>query len=238
MDNLNLKNLQLSYQAVYDETLCESMDELGLFGEDSLYEEEGSEKYKPTLRRSGLPANLQQAAEFAMQTPSQRKKRKQETEERNERTTLAGDAIKRLKKLKQEQRQREQEQRQREQEESYNLYDLVLSHLLDEGYSDSLEGAEAIIENMSDEWIEEVLSEKLKVFPTQKVAQKAARRYASKDPKQIALADRMTRPEVTQIPFFAYKGSPGGRLIDSGHRKVPTLRDYAKLIARSIKSER
>lgn len=33
MDNLDIKNLQLSYLAIYDENLCESMEELGLIGE-------------------------------------------------------------------------------------------------------------------------------------------------------------------------------------------------------------
>lgn len=41
--------------------------------------------------------------------------------------------------------------------EEYELYELVLEHLLDEGYTDSIEGAVAILENMSDEWLEEII---------------------------------------------------------------------------------
>ena len=33
MDTLDIRNLQLSYQAIYDEVLCESMEDLGIIGE-------------------------------------------------------------------------------------------------------------------------------------------------------------------------------------------------------------
>ena len=42
--------------------------------------------------------------------------------------------------------------RRNSQAESYDVYDLVLSHLLDEGYADTFESAEAIMVNMSEEW--------------------------------------------------------------------------------------
>jgi hypothetical protein len=34
----------------------------------------------------------------------------------------------------------------------YDLYDIILSHLLDEGYAETPEAAEAIMVNMSEEW--------------------------------------------------------------------------------------
>ena len=37
--------------------------------------------------------------------------------------------------------------------ESYDYYDIILSHLLDEGYADTEKAAEAIMVNMSEEWI-------------------------------------------------------------------------------------
>jgi hypothetical protein len=39
----------------------------------------------------------------------------------------------------------------------YDLYDLILSHLLDEGYADTQEAAEAIMVNMSEEWRESIV---------------------------------------------------------------------------------
>lgn len=41
--------------------------------------------------------------------------------------------------------------------EQYDLYDIVLSHLLDEGYASTVENAEAIMANMSEEWISSIV---------------------------------------------------------------------------------
>ena len=40
---------------------------------------------------------------------------------------------------------------------SYDYYDTVLSYLLDEGYAETLEAAEAIMVNMSEEWKEDII---------------------------------------------------------------------------------
>ncbi len=42
---------------------------------------------------------------------------------------------------------------------SYDLYDIILSHLLDEGYADTEEAAESIMVNMSEEWKEIIVVE-------------------------------------------------------------------------------
>jgi hypothetical protein len=41
--------------------------------------------------------------------------------------------------------------------EQVDIYDIILSHLLDEGYAETPEAAEAIMVNMSEEWRERVL---------------------------------------------------------------------------------
>jgi hypothetical protein len=41
--------------------------------------------------------------------------------------------------------------------ESFDLYDIILSHLLDEGYADTQEQAEAIMVNMSEDWRESIM---------------------------------------------------------------------------------
>lgn len=41
--------------------------------------------------------------------------------------------------------------------ESFELYDTVLEYLLDEGFADTVEAAEGIMENMSDTWLEHIL---------------------------------------------------------------------------------
>ena len=40
---------------------------------------------------------------------------------------------------------------------SYDLYDIILSHLLDEGYADTQEQAEVIMVNMSEDWRESIM---------------------------------------------------------------------------------
>jgi hypothetical protein len=42
------------------------------------------------------------------------------------------------------------------QKEETDIYDIILSHLLDEGYADTQEAAEAIMVNMSEEWRESI----------------------------------------------------------------------------------
>ena len=41
--------------------------------------------------------------------------------------------------------------------EETDLYDIILSHLLDEGYAETLEAAESIMVNMSEEWRQSIL---------------------------------------------------------------------------------
>jgi hypothetical protein len=41
--------------------------------------------------------------------------------------------------------------------EHYDYYDIILSHLLDEGYADTQEAAEAIMVNMSEEWRQSII---------------------------------------------------------------------------------
>jgi hypothetical protein len=45
--------------------------------------------------------------------------------------------------------------------EAVDLYDIILSHLLDEGYADTQEQAEVIMVNMSEEWRESIVEETL-----------------------------------------------------------------------------
>jgi len=45
--------------------------------------------------------------------------------------------------------------------ESFDLYDVILSHLLDEGYADTEQAAEAIMVNMSEDWRESIVEESM-----------------------------------------------------------------------------
>lgn len=65
-----------------------------------------------------------------------------------------------------------------QQKEHYDLYDIILSHLLDEGYAETQEAAEAIMVNMSEEWRENIVEENMKKSPknVEKTKQKAKER--------------------------------------------------------------
>lgn len=43
------------------------------------------------------------------------------------------------------------------QKETYDLYDVVLHHLISEGYADTVDSAEAIMANMSENWIQSII---------------------------------------------------------------------------------
>ena len=45
--------------------------------------------------------------------------------------------------------------------EQLDLYDIILSHLLDEGYADTQEAAERIMVNMSEEWRESIVETRM-----------------------------------------------------------------------------
>jgi hypothetical protein len=67
--------------------------------------------------------------------------------------------------------------------EAVDLYDIILSHLLDEGYADTEQAAEAIMVNMSEDWresiVEEVLDEGEKPFPYEKVTSQQKKHSAA-----------------------------------------------------------
>jgi uncharacterized radical SAM superfamily Fe-S cluster-containing enzyme len=44
-----------------------------------------------------------------------------------------------------------------DQYESYDYYDIILSHLLDEGYADTEQAAQVIMMNMSEEWRDSII---------------------------------------------------------------------------------
>jgi hypothetical protein len=48
-------------------------------------------------------------------------------------------------------------EKRKEQKEQTDLYDIILSHLLDEGYAETPEAAEAIMVNMSEDWRESIV---------------------------------------------------------------------------------
>jgi hypothetical protein len=65
--------------------------------------------------------------------------------------------------------------------EEYDFYDLVLSHLLDEGYADTNENALVIMTNMSEEWRESILLDEMQGIRNPRVKRTRGELLAAKE---------------------------------------------------------
>jgi len=81
--------------------------------------------------------------------------------------------------------------------EEVDLYDIILSHLLDEGYADTEQAAEAIMVNMSDDWRESIVEEVLdEVSSADYTALAKTKKPRSKESIQARYhAKRLSKPE-------------------------------------------
>lgn len=193
MDNFNHQHIQLAYKAIYNENLCEELENYGIIDYDGINEEtlkakeereaeiarrrarvkqlatQGrvmtSSRRASAIAKERREANKAEALEKAAQAiinqetgasgrrserpmgstpPPEREKAPEATRRLRtglKRDTLGSAADEVLKQLRKED------------------YEFILSYLIDEGYTDDLESAEIILENMSEEWLDEVLEE-------------------------------------------------------------------------------
>ena len=149
MDAQELRNLQEAYMEVYEEK------------GDIKDRDEKSSKQKADARMSGtkqITAYQSSAGYISKSEGEQRlnavkKKINKELEKRKEKVrnrnltfsrTKGDDALKMGKTP-------------RNQKEETDIYDIILSHLLDEGYAETPEAAEAIMVNMSEEWRQSII---------------------------------------------------------------------------------
>lgn len=253
MDNLDIKNLQLSYQAIYDETLCESMEELGLIGENTYVDEErapGVKPYKPGPTQAEVRADAKKAANKKAEkdkdkagygpeekfkdwkltsTPSTVNKKGQTVSQRmdseapyktrpfsplfTKQGSRTASAVTRATEGPGEPQSvtmpRKKSKPSREiirrgkQEEGLDYYDLILSHLLDEGYANTVENAEAIMVNMSEEWVEAIVEEEVELSTPKKS------NYAYKAPKDYM---KTRKPTLDQMSNREREGGVYGKL--------------------------
>jgi len=236
MDNFNFKNMQLAYSAVYDQNLCESMEELGLIGEGNS-EQDQFETWVNELLDEGydlsdytwdelyegykkLPVDrmIKQAASrgYKSADPWNREDEEKSYSDIKKMARVASrhSTIKGKGKVR-GQGQAELNRRRGEIKEDYDAYDVILEYLLDEGFAETLESAEAIMVNMSEEWIEGIFEERapgVKPYqprPTQADVRADARAAAKK--KASASADKtgygpdekFYKPEDKKIPDAA-----------------------------------
>ena len=159
MNSQELSALQEAYNQVYDESYKDLGDKARDKGHQLL------DKSKKTATRGSIysgvkPSNTpegenlkqrasQQFAASAFHSPEKSQEKAAANKERGERKKKAfGNRLMRSDKqgIK----------------DSYDLYDIILSHLLDEGYADTEQAAEAIMVNMSEDWREDIIIEAAK----------------------------------------------------------------------------
>jgi len=81
--------------------------------------------------------------------------------------------------------------------EEYDLYDIILSHLIDEGYADTQEAAESIMMNMSEEWrdgiVEDIETQRAKYKQQRISSLDAQKRKKFKEEDRKRLKDEIIR---------------------------------------------
>ena len=178
MDNLDIKNLQLSYLAVYDENLCESMEELGLiaeardgYGDDSKFNKPDDKIEKPGTTvpkpKKGGYGRISRSTPYGIGAHANR------TASRV--TTIVGEdpGAPRAEKMAKETSKKSSGKKMVKKDgkwvkEAQDYYDIILSHLLDEGYANTVEEAEAIMEV--------VIGEGRKPLPVSKMSKQARKK--------------------------------------------------------------
>lgn len=113
--------------------------------------------------------------------------------------------------------------------QSFDPFDIVMGHLIDEGYADTEEAALQIMTNMSEEWREEILDEGFKRMNRVKIEKQARRLGGDKGNVLRNIADRMdTDAERKYSTRQARRNRAGGS--GSEYRKTKELqaRDDAK----------
>ena len=178
MDSRILVESLLAYQAVYDEELRDAMEENGLiFGEATAPEVEPYEprKRNPLPKEKPLSGEKGDGSGYGKPRPDGKDPLKTNSADYNRfkkglppKPRPFGrpfgkydpDRIKLndiLKKLPPKGKNREIVRKNLN--NSYDLYDIILSHLLDEGYAETVEAAESIMVNMSENWRESIFEE-------------------------------------------------------------------------------
>ena len=166
MDAQELRSLQEAYLEVYDNELSEGYKKFPYKKvEDKIHKKESD---NPTGR--GTPQSVKMDKVFR-HFKGGKEVRRTEKREHSPQISKAKEAENRARRTQKEQK---------------DIYDIILSHLLDEGYAETPEAAEVIMVNMSEEWRESIVEEK-RPYPAEKVARK---REKVKRDEDVAMAQR------------------------------------------------
>jgi hypothetical protein len=246
MDNLDIKNLQLTYQAIYDQTLCESMEELGIIGEDrsgygddskfnkpdDKIEKPGTTVPKPKkggygrISRStpyGIGAHANRTQSMVTRTVGEDEGAPKAVKMATDKKTPKRVIPSRAKTTEEKPKAKKVIPSRFDKadfelwvdslinegydlsdyswEEMYEIYlnedsdyyyEMLMTYLLDEGYANDVDSAEAIMINMSEEWVSDVV-EGYKKLPIAKMIKQAKRLGQSNTPTSLYQVSKMAR---------------------------------------------
>jgi hypothetical protein len=83
--------------------------------------------------------------------------------------------------------------------EEVDLYDIILSHLLDEGYAETPEAAEVLMVNMSEEWREDILDEAITAIASPAPGDRRRSPYTKDTKAVINFARTKTSPGYSNV---------------------------------------
>ena len=142
--------LREMYASVYDESLQEDRDG---YGDDSKFKQDtDAKKFRPG---KDVP-KVKKFGRISRAMPKQISGHANRTASRV--TTITGDDPGAPRSEKIAQSKKMVKKGGKWVKEGYDLYDLVLEHLIDEGFAETEEAAEAIMVNMSEDWRTSIIS--------------------------------------------------------------------------------
>ena len=78
-------------------------------------------------------------------------------------------------------------------QEEVNIYDIILSHLLDEGYAETPEAAEAIMVNMSEDWRQDIMEISQKTATRAYAASSTGEFEGQDSPRDVKRTDNLRK---------------------------------------------
>ena len=102
--------------------------------------------------------------------------------------------------------------------EETDLYNIILSHLIDEGYADTQEAAECIMGNMSEEWRDDIIEKKYSfpLKPSELATVQRIRDFLDADEKPQRLGSKKNSNPEPELPIVktARKRNPNLKAVD------------------------
>ena len=122
--------------------------------------------------------------------------------------------------------------------EDVNVFDILISHLLDEGYAEDVKNAYCILENMSEDWALEILDEaslRSLALNGAKSAVKAVRDYGADYPmgsKRRAVSDT-----IDKLHWASLSDAEKKKRTNAKHRARNTKKGHEEIMARNRRAQ-